>query len=61
MSHRWNGYLIRALNELVSVTVACKPSETLPARASIARGYREQRREKKFSARQRRQKGNGLV
>lgn len=52
---RWNGYLVRALNELVSLTDACMPSDSsVLAKASISRKYSEERPKKKSAGRKRR-------
>jgi len=53
MTRGWNGYLVRALNELVSLNDACRSSDFVPAKPSISRRHSEQQRKKKSSARRR--------
>jgi hypothetical protein len=43
MSRNWNGYLVKALNELASVYRAAKPSDPIPASAMSSRNYRRRK------------------
>jgi hypothetical protein len=43
MSRNWNGYLVKALNELASVYRAAKPADQIPASAMSSRKHRRRR------------------
>jgi hypothetical protein len=60
MIRRWDGYLVRALNDLVSLTRACRPSDldTVRAKVLTSPAYSEQLRKKKSSGRRKRRNTN---
>ena len=62
MTRRWDGYLVRALNDLVSLTRACRPSDLNTVRAKVltSPAYSEQRRKRKSSGRRKRRNATGV-
>jgi hypothetical protein len=55
MNHRWNGYLVRALNEFASLTAACIGMNAsdripIPAKASTRDRNEHRRNQAKSSA-----------
>jgi hypothetical protein len=62
MTRRWDGYLVRALNDLVSLTRACRPSDLNTVRAKVltSPAYSEQRRKRKSSGRRKRRNTTGV-
>jgi hypothetical protein len=43
MSRNWNGYLVKALNELASVYRAARPTDPIPASAMSSRKHRRRK------------------